>query len=106
MPHVAVQSDGLLPEWMMLELQGDLECPKGDMSGEVLGSLRVDGTKAKLSIGYHELEGEVVPLSKPYLIAKTKALTRDGMLVMPGIAVVRNKISFHSRPLPVVGGRK
>ncbi|KAK2460949.1 hypothetical protein APHAL10511_007419 [Amanita phalloides] len=106
-------------EYILIELQGSLhvECSDGvDQNGQVVGKLKIDdaGSKPTLTIGHHLLEGKVVPLAKPLAIlirseaencesaqsegdARTPMNRREWCIT----ALVKRKIVFSKRPMPV-----
>ncbi|KAI8984809.1 Ctf8-domain-containing protein [Trametes punicea] len=110
-------------ELLLIELQGALEV-EGDRDSQLVGKLRVDPTTTKptLLIGHHLLEGKLVNLSKPLAVLKrhddAQTTPEDAMPLDPDgpprapsgavkswdvIAVVKRKMVFSKRPMPIVG---
>ncbi|KAI0077062.1 hypothetical protein K474DRAFT_1621797 [Panus rudis PR-1116 ss-1] len=106
-------------EIVLIELQGSLEV-EGDHNGQTVGKLTVDPAtkKATLFIGYHLLEGKLVNLSKPlavmYRPPKNPISDRNEETSTPEdqtknatswdiVAVVKRKMVFAKRPMPMVG---
>ncbi|KAG1843793.1 chromosome transmission fidelity protein 8, partial [Suillus subalutaceus] len=111
-------------ELVLIELQGtlDIECD-GDSTrdGQFVGKLNLkDANKPTLIIGHHLLEGKVVTLPKPLGVMHRKESSKrhgypgdeDSSRSVedtwnPGvswgiIAVVKKKIVFSKRPMPIV----
>ena len=79
---------GALPEWCLVELQGELATTAESISGLQLGTLHrasPDTEVCTLHIGPHVLEGAVVELSKPLLVLDFLILMRRPIipLVIP-----------------------
>ncbi|KAI0733575.1 Ctf8-domain-containing protein [Fomitopsis betulina] len=105
-------SEGLV----LIELQGKLEVA-GENDGEVIGTLNIDEAtkKSTLLIGHHLLEGKLVNLQKPLAVLQKRsdlsgvsadagALSRSPQGVSwDMIAVVKRKMVFSKRPMPMVG---
>ncbi|KAI0312935.1 Ctf8-domain-containing protein [Amylostereum chailletii] len=105
-------------ELVLIELQGDIEV-EGNRRGQTVGKLTVDEDgkgKPTLRIGYHLLEGKVVSLPKPLAVLhRTSALPSHNLeteetsptpFQPPSYtinAIVRKKLVFSKRPMPVVG---
>ncbi|KAJ7094280.1 Ctf8-domain-containing protein [Mycena epipterygia] len=118
-------------ELVLIELQGELEveCTSDSArDGRLVGRLAIDeaGKRPTLRIGHHLLEGKVAPLPKPLAVlqrvpdgdpdamdcdadadadadgsqgagAETSTVSWDA------IAIVKRKIVFSKRPMPIVG---
>ncbi|KAG1725385.1 Ctf8-domain-containing protein [Suillus lakei] len=112
-------------ELVLIEMQGtlDVECNEDTTTrdGQFVGKLNLtDVNKPTLIIGHHLLEGKVVSLPKPLGVmhrketSKRHGCLRDGADSIsvedasnPGvswgiIAVVKKKIVFSKRPMPIV----
>ncbi|PSS34149.1 hypothetical protein PHLCEN_2v1817 [Hermanssonia centrifuga] len=107
-------------EVVLVELQGALEVD-GDLKDQVVGKLSVDieTKKPSLRIGHHLLEGKLVTLPKPLAVmhrAKVAVSTTEGDAMDDSdqtldssppqwdiIAVVKRKMVFAKRPMPMVG---
>ncbi|KAF8623610.1 hypothetical protein AX17_007313 [Amanita inopinata Kibby_2008] len=106
-------------EVVLIELQGSLHVECGDASdrnGQLVGNLQLDemGNNPTLTIGYHLLEGKIVSLTKPLAVlycSETSAGAPEHAQVRKGegaaskkwciTAVVKRKIVFSKRPMPV-----
>ncbi|TFK49393.1 hypothetical protein OE88DRAFT_1683280 [Heliocybe sulcata] len=100
-------------EVVLLELQGSLEV-EGDRAGQAVGTLTFpedNNAKPTLLIGHHLLEGKLVTLQKPLAVLHRAVLRTnptshndehgEGMRY-DMLAIVRRKIVFSKRPMPVV----
>ncbi|KZT67471.1 hypothetical protein DAEQUDRAFT_694150 [Daedalea quercina L-15889] len=110
---------------VLIELQGKLDVV-GDNRGQLIGTLRIDDATKKptLLIGHHLLEGKLVNLQKPLAVlhrhtassseggsgyklntsADGSPLPRaDQSVSWDVIAVVKRKMVFSRRPMPMVG---
>jgi len=100
-------------EWLIIEVQGSLDCKAESLAGIELGTLVIQGstdapdTPLLLSIGSHILDGKVVKLKKPLCVLQKQ----DGSLVTGGsdalntinyrvAGTVRRKYLFKNRPKP------
>ncbi|KAF7336894.1 hypothetical protein MVEN_02125700 [Mycena venus] len=110
-------------ELVLVELQGELEveCTNdSERDGQLVGRLCIDDAAKKptLTIGHHLLEGKVAQLPKPLaVIQRVSGAGPDAMDCDTGgsqvgeastvswdaIAVVKRKIVFSKRPMPIVG---
>lgn len=108
-------------ELFLIELQGTLDVEgteAADKDGQLIGTLNMaDMNKPTLTIGYHLLEGKVVNLTKPLGVLHKQACTPvEGVSTSSGgpsqeevgtgtkwdvIAVVKKKLVFSKRPMPV-----
>jgi len=107
-------------EVVLIELQGSLEVG-GETAGQLVGKLDLDSDPKKptLLIGHHLLEGKLVNLAKPLAVMhKTSNVAEDseehalhdGKANSVGttpewdiVAVVKRKMVFATRPMPMVG---
>ncbi|OCH84087.1 hypothetical protein OBBRIDRAFT_742189 [Obba rivulosa] len=102
-------------ELVLIDLQGFLDV-EGDKQGQAIGKLRVDdGTKPTLLIGHHLLEGKLVNLPKPLAVMRRASVTDAEDMTGHGspersastswniVAVVKRKMVFSTRPMPMVG---
>ncbi|GJE94578.1 Ctf8-domain-containing protein [Phanerochaete sordida] len=107
-------------EVVLVELQGALEV-EGSSEGQFVGKLTVDSDSKKptLRIGHHLLEGKLVNLNKPFAVMHKQARPEDveqesdrnspfatESSTPPQwdiIAVVKRKMVFAKRPMPIVG---
>lgn len=106
-------------ELLLIELQGTLDVEGtevADKDGQLIGTLNTtDMNKPTLTIGYHLLEGKVVNLTKPLGVLHKQVCTPvEGVSTSSGgqeavgtgtkwdvIAVVKKKLVFSKRPMPV-----
>ncbi|KAH8117932.1 hypothetical protein DFH11DRAFT_1699199 [Phellopilus nigrolimitatus] len=116
-------------EVVLIELQGAFQV-EGDKSGQLAARINVENdAKPTLRIGHHLLEGKMVNLPKPLavLVKKTangsqphsenldtdamdvEGMSRaegdskaDGMCEYDMLAVVKRKVLFSKRPMPMV----
>ncbi|KAI0352434.1 hypothetical protein OH77DRAFT_1409171 [Trametes cingulata] len=111
-------------ELVLIELQGALDV-EGNKDNQLVGKLRVDPATKKptLLIGHHLLEGKLVNLSKPLAVlhrndhdpaaspASEETMAVDdapradssGAKSWDVVAVVKRKMVFSKRPMPMVG---
>ncbi|KAI0766196.1 Ctf8-domain-containing protein [Trametes elegans] len=112
-------------ELVLIELQGALEV-EGNSESQLVGKLRVDPATKKptILIGHHLLEGRLVNLAKPLAVLhrndcdpsagtddSVDAEDLDSARPASGgeakswdiVAVVRKKMVFSKRPMPMVG---
>ncbi|TFY54759.1 hypothetical protein EVG20_g9578 [Dentipellis fragilis] len=111
-------------ELVLIELQGSLEV-EGDKHGKSVGKLTIpddDKLKPTLLIGYHLIEGKITNLPKPlavlHRVSPSDSVPSDAMdidsenpsmsLPRPSPsytirAIVRKKLVFSKRPMPMVG---
>jgi len=93
-----------LAEWLMIELQGSLESPSPDLSGQTIGDLAYTKQGMPvLIIGHHALFGKESDLAKPLVVLVNEPLSdADGERRLEAIAVIRTKLIFKTRPRPIV----
>ncbi|CCL99301.1 uncharacterized protein FIBRA_01317 [Fibroporia radiculosa] len=106
-------------EMVLIEMQGSLEV-EGNKDGQTVGKLRIDEITKKptLLIGHHLLEGKLVNLPKPLAVLHRQAHGRsrtedvemeDDIRTLKVeaewdiVAVVKRKMIFSKRPMPMVG---
>lgn len=104
--------DGIVEDWAIIDLQGDLIFEKvGNPNNQLVGDLHF--TKAGvpiLIIGIHVLHGKEVTLEKPLIVLeKQRNNTRDETMEEKIAkteysvkAIVKKKLLFKSRPKPIV----
>ncbi|KAJ7081778.1 Ctf8-domain-containing protein [Mycena belliarum] len=109
-------------ELVLIELQGalEVECTSDrERDGRLIGRLYIDeaAKKPTLTIGHHLLEGKVAVLPKPLAVLRRVATNDpDAMdcdteergqakveVAWDAIALVKRKIVFSKRPMPIVG---
>ncbi|KII85100.1 hypothetical protein PLICRDRAFT_331314 [Plicaturopsis crispa FD-325 SS-3] len=110
-------------EVVLIELQGALEVECNaptDRDGQMVGKLRMDEGSGKptLFIGHHLLEGKIVTLPKPIAVIHRPARSSQptdeeggegeeggaqGQVGWDMLAIVKRKIVFSKRPMPIVG---
>ncbi|KAF8917238.1 Ctf8-domain-containing protein [Mucidula mucida] len=115
-------------EIVLVELQGTLDVEstyEGERDGKLVGQLTLDDDlkRPTLRIGHHLLEGKIVTLKKPLAIMhKTRPNQLDDDDGFPlddsddagfsptqkkvgwqAVAIVKRKVLFAKRPMPIVG---
>ena len=85
--------------WMIIELQGELECNQTVADSLVVGkfTFHSSGDSAELIIGDHKLHGSIVSLKKPFAILQ-KRTDLDGNTCYDIAACVEKKYLFNKRP--------
>ncbi|KAK0446158.1 Ctf8-domain-containing protein [Armillaria borealis] len=109
-------------ETVLIELQGALDVEsnhESERNGNLVGKLSIDEAMKKptLRIGHHHLEGKIVTLPKAIAVIQKSSYIRDseddamvcdedmngGSISWRAIAIVKRKIVFSKRPMPIVG---
>lgn len=119
-------------EVVLIELQGSLEVECTNITesdGKLIGKLKIDevSNKPTLLIGHHLLEGQITTLTKPIAVLHRKSALSSrradsgkenhdsdkqmnvdenessASVEWDVIAVVKRKIIFSKRPMPIVG---
>jgi chromosome transmission fidelity protein 8 len=97
-----------IPEWGMLELNGELILPSMDEKGIVhngnleLGSLSfVNAVTPTMIIGGHELKGKVVKLDKPFAMLKKRKRDK-GETFYEVLGLVTTKLLFDQYPRSIM----
>jgi len=88
------------PEWVLLELQGKLECA-GALGGRILGHLRQEDRGLVLRVGNHTVVGALRELPKALHVMQREA-GGGGEVRLVVRCIVRRKLVFTDRPQPVI----
>ncbi|KAI5122925.1 hypothetical protein M0805_007603 [Coniferiporia weirii] len=99
-------------EVVLIELQGSIEV-EGSQWGQPIGRLKFDENDSKptMLIGHNLLEGKIVNLPKPLAVLFKKDIDVSGAgedskggatCEYDMVAVVKRKILFSKRPMPIV----
>ncbi|XP_070809040.1 chromosome transmission fidelity protein 8 homolog [Pituophis catenifer annectens] len=96
-------------EWLLLELQGQLEARgggEGGLAGRLLGDLHFTQEGAPvLIVGHHVLYGKAVRLEKAVAVLRRGAAAPEeprGPAAYEVAALIRTKLLFKTRPKPIV----
>uniref|UniRef100_A0A131XHQ2 Putative microtubule associated complex n=1 Tax=Hyalomma excavatum TaxID=257692 RepID=A0A131XHQ2_9ACAR len=95
-----------IPEWRIVELQGDLMTNDEGTAGRYIGDLHyTKGGIPILLVGHHILYGKEQDVEKPFLViekstgdGEPQATTKEYLVR----GVVTKKVIFRSRPKPIV----
>ncbi|KAM8776635.1 chromosome transmission fidelity protein 8 homolog [Rhynchonycteris naso] len=114
MVQIIISSTGAggLAEWVLMELQGEIEARYSTgLAGNLLGDLHytTEGIPV-LIVGHHILYGKVIHLEKPFavLVKHTSGeQDSDELGCETGTrylvtALIKNKILFKTRPKPII----
>ncbi|KAG8196246.1 hypothetical protein JTE90_023802 [Oedothorax gibbosus] len=110
---VKIQDDPQsLKEWVIVEVQGDLESSSGDtIGGKQIGHLIFTSKERPiLIIGYHILYGKVIENNPPLAVLKRSRLPnvqetnekKNSATDYTILALIRKRITFKTRPKPMV----
>ncbi|XP_066937416.1 chromosome transmission fidelity protein 8 homolog [Macrobrachium rosenbergii] len=116
---LSAEEDGDLNEWVLLELQGDLESrTQEDMKNKFIGDLHFtkQGGIPVLIIGHHILYGKVQDLEKPFIYLRKisgapQENCMDASIPVSSTeysveAVIQKKVLFKTRPKPIIASMK
>ncbi|XP_051703210.1 chromosome transmission fidelity protein 8 homolog [Oryctolagus cuniculus] len=113
MVQIVISSAGAggLAEWVLMELQGEIEARYSTgLAGNLLGDLHytTEGIPV-LIVGHHILYGKIIHLEKPFavLVKHTPGEDCDELGSETGTrylvtALIKNKILFKTRPKPII----
>ena len=98
--QIAAGGAASTPEWVLLELQGKLECA-GALGGRILCHLRQEDRGLVLRVGNHTVVGAFRDLPKTLHVMQRED-GADGSVRLVVRCVVRRKLVFTDRPQPVI----
>ncbi|XP_020030913.1 chromosome transmission fidelity protein 8 homolog [Castor canadensis] len=114
MVQIVISSAGAggLAEWVLMELQGEIEARYSTgLAGNLLGDLHytTEGIPV-LIVGHHILYGKIIHLEKPFAVLVRHApgeqdcdeLGRETGTQYLVTALIKSKILFKTRPKPII----
>ncbi|XP_040185152.1 chromosome transmission fidelity protein 8 homolog [Rana temporaria] len=111
MAQIVVSRDGDPGEWMLMELQGEIESRRQDgLTGKLMGDLLFTKESVPLLIiGHHILYGKIARLEKPFaVLVKSNNISGEEAehaaveTKYTVTALIKRKIIFKTRPKPII----
>ncbi|XP_029175053.1 chromosome transmission fidelity protein 8 homolog [Nylanderia fulva] len=111
---VPIKRDGVIEDWAIIDLQGDLKFERIENSdNQLIGDLHFTKTGVPiLIIGIHVLHGKEMTLEKPLVVLerhrkniRDETIEKEEQSVMTEYivkAIVKKKLLFKSRPKSIV----
>ncbi|XP_041987495.1 chromosome transmission fidelity protein 8 homolog [Aricia agestis] len=95
------ETEGGVPEWALVELQGLVQMKNEDGGGTLVGDLHFFNRNKHpvLVLGHHVLNGKEVKLDQPMAVVEKHHGDKTTYKVK---AVVKKKLLFKSRPKPII----
>eukprot|EP01025_Chloroclados_australasicus_P029734 TRINITY_DN296_c0_g3_i1.p3 TRINITY_DN296_c0_g3~~TRINITY_DN296_c0_g3_i1.p3 ORF type:complete len:107 (-),score=6.10 TRINITY_DN296_c0_g3_i1:294-614(-) len=94
---------GDVTEWFMIELQGKIIMQDMCQNVGTLQKIEEKEDKVMLTIGYHQLEGQMQALKKPFaVLEKDKIGDERGEVQYKIVGMVKHKVLFSKQPRAII----